>query len=175
MTFQWPGGVSDSGPSAQNSASTRVKSPRSTTFGSYGAPVAGLTSRPSPSFVPSVLSPSAPGPMSIVTPSVASSSVERRITSTAPSRKAASVAGSPRSGGGPGSIGVPASEAGRANDVTWPQCGPMKTWTLPGIGRPFWAICFASERGCQRFGSRMTVPGSATSSGGFAGWCDMST
>jgi len=29
-TFQWPGGVSELGPSAQNSASTRAKSPRLT-------------------------------------------------------------------------------------------------------------------------------------------------
>ena len=28
--FQWPGGVSDDGPSAQNSVSPRVKSPRKT-------------------------------------------------------------------------------------------------------------------------------------------------
>jgi hypothetical protein len=31
-TFQWPGGVSDLRPSAQNSASTRAKSPRGTTL-----------------------------------------------------------------------------------------------------------------------------------------------
>ena len=36
--FQWPGGVSDCGPSAQNSAITRAKSPRSTTCGGYGLP-----------------------------------------------------------------------------------------------------------------------------------------
>ena len=32
-TFQWPGGVSDFGPSAQNSAMTRPKSPWLTTSG----------------------------------------------------------------------------------------------------------------------------------------------
>ncbi len=33
MVFQWPGGVSELGPSAQNSASARAKSPSSTTSG----------------------------------------------------------------------------------------------------------------------------------------------
>ena len=33
ITFQWPGGVSDAGPSAQNSVRTRPKSPRGTAFG----------------------------------------------------------------------------------------------------------------------------------------------
>ena len=36
MTFQWPGGVSDFGPSAQNSVSARVKSPVFTRSGAYG-------------------------------------------------------------------------------------------------------------------------------------------
>ena len=53
ITFQCPGGVSDFGPSAQYSASTRAKSPRGTTCGSYGWPVAGLTWWPVPSLAPS--------------------------------------------------------------------------------------------------------------------------
>src|SRR5437867_9912072 len=43
ITFQWPGGVSEFGPSAQNSAIARPKSPCGTRFGAYGAPVTGLT------------------------------------------------------------------------------------------------------------------------------------
>ena len=41
--FQWPGGVSESGPSAQNSAITRPKSARRTVFCGYGTPVTGFT------------------------------------------------------------------------------------------------------------------------------------
>ncbi len=63
-------------------------------------------------------------------------------------------------GGGPGSIGSPvgATRAARSR-VTWPQCGPTNRCTLPGIGRPFWATIWSSASGCQRFGSRISVPG----------------
>ena len=108
--------------------------------------------------------------MSIVTPSVASSSDDFRMTSTTWRFSSSEVAGSASRGGGPGSIGTPFSVAGRANGVTWPHWWPMKVWTLPGIGSPFWAICLASESGCQRSGSTIVVPGSATSSGSFTGW-----
>jgi hypothetical protein len=45
----------------------------------------------------------------------------------------------------------------------------MMFCTLPGIGRPFWAICSSSANGCQRFGSRITVPDSDISNGSLAG------
>ena len=56
-TFQWPGGVSEFGPSAQNSAITRAKSARGTTWGAYGSPVTGFFVQPFPSFAPSELCP----------------------------------------------------------------------------------------------------------------------
>src|SRR5438093_9900116 len=102
-TFQWPGGVSELGPSAQNSASTRTKSPRLTTLGAYGRPVAGLLVCPLPSLVPRVLFPNAPGEMSMVTPSSGVNWLLLRITSTTLLRKSASPTPL-RYGGGPGSI-----------------------------------------------------------------------
>src|ERR1035441_7131121 len=66
ITFQWPGGVSELGPSAQNSANTRAKSPTLTTLGAYGWPVIGLRGWPVPSLAPRVLLPKAPGEMSMI-------------------------------------------------------------------------------------------------------------
>src|SRR5688500_1428527 len=43
-TFQCPGGVSELGPSAQNSVTMRTKSERRARFGAYAFPVIGLTS-----------------------------------------------------------------------------------------------------------------------------------
>src|SRR5215210_7755698 len=42
ITFQCPGGVSDRGPSAQNSAATRMKSASLTAWAAYGLPVTGF-------------------------------------------------------------------------------------------------------------------------------------
>ncbi len=44
---QCPGGVSESGPSAQNSATTLAKSPLGTTLEAYAWPVTGFTGCPS--------------------------------------------------------------------------------------------------------------------------------
>src|SRR5437870_13813984 len=82
MTFQWPGGVSELGPSAQNSARTLAKSPRLTRYGMYGEPVAGLLVRPWPSLVASGLFPNDAGEMAIVTPSSGVSWLLRRMTAT---------------------------------------------------------------------------------------------
>src|SRR3954469_25719755 len=70
IKFQCPGGVSELGPSAQNSASTRTKSPRATLLVSYGKPVTGLIRWPVPSLAPSVLLPNDPGEILVMTPSV---------------------------------------------------------------------------------------------------------
>ncbi len=106
--------------------------------------------------------------MSIVVPAVGSSSLLSRMTSTAWSLKAWSVAGSPRRGGGPGSKGMPfVPPSGRPKDSTWPQCGPIACWTPLTTGMPFWEIMCSSWSGCHRFGSVMIVPAFATMSGGF--------
>ena len=79
-----------------------------------------------------------PGEMSMVAAPVGSSRLLSRITSTTWSFSGWSVAGSPRSGGGPGSIGTPAAPAsGRANPLTWPQCGPSACWTPLVTATPF--------------------------------------
>src|SRR5213594_2812457 len=83
LTFQCPGGVSELGPSAQNSATARRKSPWLTTSAAYGLPVDGLSGRPWPSLVPSVLFPYRPGEISSGLPVAASSRALSRITSIA--------------------------------------------------------------------------------------------
>ena len=120
--FQWPGGVSEEGPSAQNSASTRVKSPRGTMFGGYAAPVTGFSGCPAPSLVPRLLLPNAPGEMSIISPSSASSHAVSRMTSTTQSF----ISGSSTEGTTSTSSRTPRSSAsGSANGSTYPQFGPM--------------------------------------------------
>ena len=66
--------------------------------------------------------------MSISTPSAGSSSELSRSTSSAACLNSASVAGSPRRGGGPGSIGVPVGDSGRANGVTYPQRSDVRLY-----------------------------------------------
>ena len=79
-----------------------------------------------------------PGEMSRVVERVGSRRLLSRMTSTTWSLKALSVAGSPRRGCGPGSIGTPsAPPAGIANGVTWPQKGPTACWTPFVTGMPF--------------------------------------
>ena len=65
--------------------------------------------------------PRAPGPMSMVVGSVESSSALNRMTSTAWSLNAWSVAASWSRGGRPGSMGVPVSDGGSAKEVTCPS------------------------------------------------------
>ena len=106
--------------------------------------------------------------MSIVGAPAASSSLLRSMTWTAWSLKSLSVTGSPSRGGGPGSIGVAsAGSTGSANPLTWPQCGPIACWTPLVKGMPFWLIMWAIWRGCQRLGSFIVAPGTATVSGWF--------
>ena len=45
----------------------------------------------------------------------------------------------------------------------------MNDWTWPGMGSPFCEICWSRASGCHLFGSFMTVPGLATSSGSLPG------
>jgi hypothetical protein len=73
MTFQWPGGVSDFGPSAQNHRSSR--SHREALDWRHTLAGGGFCGRPEPSFVPSALFPRALGPMSTA-PSSGSSWLE---------------------------------------------------------------------------------------------------
>ena len=115
------------------------------------------------------LPPRLAGLTSTVSPSPGSRWLLYRMMSTASFLNSWSLAGLPSSGGGPGSIGTPSRETGRPKLFTWPQNGPMTDCTFPGTVSPFWATFCASASGCHRFGSVIVVPGSATTSGGFAG------
>ena len=166
-----PGGVSDFGPSAQNSAMTRPKSASLTTSGGYGWPVTGLTGWPCPSFVPSELPPRAPGEMSIVAGLAGSSRLLSRMISTTWSLKAWSVAGSPSRGWGPGSIGTPLGSAGRQRERS--SRGPSRA--RPPAGRRS-SPGSRSGRSCARSGAAASGSGRpsscrglATTSGGFTG------
>ena len=56
-----------------------------------------------------------------------------------------SVAGSPRRGGGPGSIGTPsAPPSGIPKPLTCPHCGPIACWVPLVTGIPFWLIMCSS-------------------------------
>ena len=103
--------------------------------------------------------------MSISTPSSGVNSLDARITSTAACLNAASVSGSCNRGGGPGS----SASKSAAKESTRAHCGATKTCTLPGIGMPFWLTWWLSASGCQRSGSSIAVPGSATMSGSLIG------
>jgi hypothetical protein len=165
ITFQCPGGVSLFGPSAQNSASARPKSPRRTTFDAYGWFVIGLSAWPVPSFAPSVLFPYAPGEMSIVVGSFGSSWLERVMTSS----RYPFIA-SPTTGAGPGSCqGTWSDERVIANGVTPPHCEPMYVCTPAGRMMPFCVAATERFSGCHTFGSTSVAPGSSTTSGGFTG------
>src|SRR6266849_1301543 len=165
ITFQWPGGVSELGPSAQNSASTRAKSPRLTTLGAYGRPVIGLTGCPVPSLAPRLLFPKAPGEMSTTAPSSGVSWLLRRITSATSLRYCASPTPS-SCGGGPGSIhGRVESSRANAKGRTAFHCDPTNFWMV-AMGMPFWETALVIDNGCHRLTSTAVVPVPPVSNGG---------
>ena len=56
-----------------------------------------------------------------------------------------------------------------ANGVTWPQCGPIACWTPLVTGMPFWLTMCSSCRGCQRFGSAISIVDLFTTRGSLTG------
>lgn len=93
-----------------------------------------------------------------------SRSALRRMTDRTFSTTMARVAGSAREGGGPGSMGGVPGATSSAKEVTWPQCEPMKFWTLL-VTWPFWVSALSIRSGCHRSGSTMVAPVSATGRG----------
>ena len=154
-----PGRRLGRGPSAQNSARARAKSPRSDHVGAYGSPVAGFDVVPVAVVrAERVVAERARADVdrdavARIELAAAADHVDRRLLVRRVGRR-------PSRGGGPGIDRRP-RRRGRAarRRCTWPQCGPTNRCTLPGIGRPFWATIWASASGCQRFGSRICRPG----------------
>ena len=162
-TFQWPGGVSDFGPSAQNSASTRAKSPAADDVRRVRLAGHRVDRRaPCRRWCPSGLLPSAPGEMSIVAPSAGSSWLLQRITSTACvlERGVGRRVAEPRRRAGVDRRAGAAAVGGARSPSRGPSAGRWPAGRRSVTGMPFWEIMCSSGSGCQRFGSAIVVPGS---------------